>query len=180
MPKNFSQIYPGKKKIVFSELNRDDKNWFAFYLDQATNQVLVKDLGIISLKKFKFNGFLESSGKFNWKMTCFLKCRIILECRLTLKPFPLSLSTKISRKFVSNPKFLSPQQDNSIPEDETLELLTSSFDLYELIRETLFLELPDYPTSSGSDFDSSVNDDAKLPGPEVEDNPFSALAGSNS
>lgn len=180
VPKTNSQKYPGKKIIVFSELDRDNKNWFAFYPDQITKLDLVKDLGIVSLNKFRFNGYLESSGKFDWVLTCFLKCRIVHECRLTLKPFPMSFNTRISRKFVSNPKLLSPQEDNSIPEDETLELLTPSFALYDLVRETLFLELPEFPTKSGSDFDSSVNDDVQMPETEVADNPFSALIRSNS
>ena len=181
MPNSSSHKFPTRKKIVFSELNSDDKNWFAFYLDQTSKQVLVKDLAIISLNKFRFNGYLESSRNYDWIMKGHLNCRIVLECRRTLKHFPISLKTRVLRKFVSNPKLLSPQHDNSIPEDENLELLTPSFDLLELVRETLFLELPEYPTSSGSDFDSSINDDiGKLHDPGIQDNPFSALARDNS
>ena len=176
MSKNSSSKYPGKKKIIFAELNRGDKNWFAYYLDQPSNQDLVKELEIISLKKFSMHGYLESSGNSDWQMICFLKCRLVLACRLTLQPFPMSLNTRIARKFVANPKLLSPRQDNAMPEDETLELLTPGINLYELVREALFLEIPDYPTNSDSDFDSSINDDARLSGSEVADNPFAALA----
>jgi len=179
--KKSSQKYPYWKKIIFSELNRDNKNWFGFYLNQASRADLVRKLGIISIDNFRFHGYIKASGKNDWHLIAFLKSRVTLECRLTLNPFPLSLNTRVERRFIADSNLLSPQKDFSIPEDETLELLTPTYDLYELVKESLFLEVPDYPTSSDSKFDSSINDDnGHMRENDNRDNPFAALVRSNS
>jgi len=174
--KKSSQKYPYWKKIIFSELSRDSKNWFGYYLNQASRADLVGKPGIISIDDFRIHGYIEASGKNDWHLTAFLKSKVTLECRLTLNPFPMSLNTRIERRFVADSNLLSPQKDCSIPEDETLELLKPTYDLYELAKESLFLEVPDYPTSSDSRFDSSINDGNC----DTRDSPFAVLARSNS
>ena len=181
MSRKSSQKYPYWKKLIFSELSRDNKNWFGFYLNQASREDLVGKLGIISINNFRFHGYIKSLGKNDWHLTAFLKSRVTLECRLTLNHFPLLLNTRVERRFVADSNLLSPHKDFSMPEDETLELLTPTYDLYELVKESLFLELPDYPTNSDSKFDSSINDDNGDMRENIKrDNPFAALARSNS
>ncbi len=180
MPNTTSHKYPNWRTIVFAELQRDGQNWFAYRLSRPTREQLIEDLGIISLSRFNLRGSIESSGKKDWLLTAQLKCRVMVECRLTLNPFPIPLNIKIVRKFISNSNLLLPNQDNSIPEDETMELLTPTFDLSNLVRETLFLEVPDYPTNKGSNFDSSFNDKEREAHETIErDNPFAVLVKGN-
>ncbi|MCY4445376.1 MAG: YceD family protein [Rhodobacteraceae bacterium] len=164
------------QKIKIADLTLGTNYHFIFIPNQIARNNLRDDLKILSINSLQVKGIMRSITPEEWVFQGNFRARITQSCIITSEPLKNTINCKFSRRYVKDKKLLAPTTDNKIPENDELELLQPDINLFELARELLFLEIPEYPSKSGADFKFENDRDDYEPQPHFPiDNPFFKL-----
>lgn len=147
---------PPRHLFRIADLN--DRSGVEFDLRPEDCTEIAQRLGLIDLRKLRFQGHLRPEGSRGWRLEAHLGATVVQPCVATLAPVTTRLEEKVLRRY--SPDFdaaqamAATQADGDgapIPEDETLEPLPAAVDVAEVMEEALTLTLPLYPRASGAD-----------------------------
>lgn len=137
------------------------------------------ELGLMGLRKLRFEGALHPANKRDWVLEARLGATVVQPCGLTLAPVTTRIDEPVLRRYLAR---IAPPAGAEIemPEDDTVEPLPDVLDLEAVMTEALVLALPPFPRAAGAAFDAppdagdGAGDDA--PDASARPNPFAALA----
>lgn len=163
--------------IRLAALPRTKPHRFRLEPDAPTRRALAEELGILDVKKLRFDGELRPEGKANWRLEAALGATVVQPCVATLAPVTTRIDETIARAYLAN--FEEPEggAEVEMPEDDSAESLPDTLDLGVVMAEALALALPLYPRADGAD---PVEAQASAPGvaPLTDEDvkPFAGLA----
>ena len=143
----------------------------------AERTALADAMGLIELKKIRFEGQIAASSDRDWRLTAHLGATVVQPCVVTLDPVSTRIEADVTRLYLD--RFSEPEtgEETQMPEDDTVEPLPAVVDLAQVMAEALALNLPEYPRKDGVELPSSVFAPPGVPPLEDSDlKPFAGLA----
>ncbi len=138
------------ESIPAAVLDSDNVFPFLFRPDGAARARLAKETGAVKVKRLRFDGCVVAAANGEWRLSGKLAASVIQQCVFSLVPVKFSVQTNVLRRYLTDAGRLRPGADGEMPADDSLEPLPDTIDLYAIARETLSLELPDYPRAKGA------------------------------
>jgi uncharacterized metal-binding protein YceD (DUF177 family) len=137
---------------------------------------IAEDLGLLGLRKLRFEGQLSPLGKRDWRLTGHLGATVVQPCVVTLAPVTTRIEEDVARNWVAN--FETPEADElEIPETVDDEPLGSEIDIGTVIAEALALALPAWPRAEGAEVGEAVfTEPGKQAMRDEDTRPFAGLA----
>lgn len=137
---------------------------------------IADQLSLSALRKLRFEGSITAQGKADWKLEARLGATLVQPCVATLDPVTTRIDEPVTRLFLAN--YEEPDgTEVEMPEDDTVEPVPSTVDLWTIMREALALNVPPYPRSSASDpITATVTEPGKTPLTDQDLRPFAGLA----
>ncbi|MCZ4351416.1 DUF177 domain-containing protein [Roseovarius aestuarii] len=153
---------------------------FDITLDDAQRAEIAATLGIVSVRKLRFQGAVTPFGARDWQLKATLGATAVQSCIVTLQPVTTRIDAPVERRFLAEmPQYPVVEEGSEIemPEDDMNEPLSDTIDLTAVISESLALALPDYPRADGADFnDSQFSEPGTTPLQDDDLKPFAGLA----
>lgn len=117
--------------------------------DDDTRKSVAEALGIIGIRKLRFEGELVAEGTSDWDLTAKLGATVVQACVATLDPVVTRVDEVVERKYRAG--FEEPEGgiEVEMPEDDSTEALPNHVDLGAVMSEALALALPLYPRAEG-------------------------------
>lgn len=145
--------------------------------DSAGRSALAGQLGLLGLKKLRFEGELVPHGTGDWMLTARLGATVTQACVATLAPVTTRIDETVERIYSAS--WVEPDGDEvEIPEDDRLEPLPETLDLAEVMSEALALALPLYPRAGApGDGDKLFGPPGAAPLTDEAAKPFAGLKG---
>ena len=122
---------------------------FALTPTSDERKAIADALGIIAVKKLRFEGELTPLGRTDWRLTAQLGATAVQECVITLAPVTTRVDEDVMRTYSADFDEIE-SSEVEMPEDDTFEPLPSTIDVAEVMIEALSLALPAYPRSEGA------------------------------
>ena len=164
--------------IRIAELSKTRSHAFALVPDAKQRQQLAAELGIPQLRKLRFEGELRPQGRSDWSLHAKLGATVVQDCVITLDPVTTRIDEEIFRTYLAELPDFEMEEEQEVPEDDSIETLPAALDLLAVIREALALALPAYPQVEGASLGSlSVTEPGKTPMSDADTRPFAGLAG---
>ena len=165
------------KILRLSDLAQRTDTIFTIEPDATERADLAAVLGLEGIKKLRFDGKLKPVGRTDWQLDGALGATVVQECVVTLAPVTTRIDEKIARSYVQN--FEEPLiGEVEMPEDDTVEPLPATLDLFEVMTEALSLALPPFPRAEGAELGEAVYTEPGVAPMKDEDaRPFAGLAG---
>ena len=162
--------------LRFADLSQQQGTHFQISLNHKQTEVAITDLGLIGLRKTWLAGELSPTGAGSWTLSATLGATVIQPCTISLKPVTTRIDVPVLRQYV--PDLAAPEDPEiEMPEDDTLEPMTASIDLSELLLEELALNLPQYPRAPGAELGAAVfTEPGKAAMTDEDARPFASLA----
>ena len=151
----------------------------SFLLEPTADErtALAQELGISGIRKLRFEGVVTPDGSTDWRLDASLGATVVQPCVVTLDPVTSRLDTQVSRRFVRDMPDLTDAAEAEMPEDDSLEPLPETLDLYAVMSEALALALPDFPRADGVEpVEISVTEPGKKAMTDEDAKPFAGLA----
>lgn len=134
-------------------------------------------LGIIGIKKLRFEGQLAPQGRKDWALSANLGATVVQDCVVTLDPVTTRIDEDVQRSYVADiPEIEASELE--MQADETVEDLPQTLDIAQVMIEALSLALPTYPRVEGADLSDAVfTEPGVTPMSDDDAKPFAGLAG---
>lgn len=163
--------------IRFADLRNRRETPFVISPDAGGREAVAEALGIVGVKKLRFEGRIAPLGKSDWVLEGSLGATVVQECVVTLAPVTTRIDEGVRRSYLSEmPDFGVGEVE--MPEDDSAELLPAEIDLGEVMLEALALALPPFPRAEGAGLGEAVfTEQGVRPMTDDEAKPFSGLAG---
>ncbi len=153
---------------------------FDLVLDQETVFGLADSLGLNSLSRLKFNGTISAQGKHDWLLEAELSARVEQPCVASLEPVTTNIAVGVRCLWLADYHHpIDGKAENW--EDDSVEPMTETIDLVDILTRELSLAIPAYPrrndvelvaiTYSGAEPDSRAT-----PKTDTTRRPFAELA----
>lgn len=137
---------------------------------------IADQLGLIGLKKLRFEGQITPTGKTDWTLQGTLGATVTQPCAITLEPMNTRIDTPVSRHYVADYEEPSAPEVE-MPEDDTVEPLPETISLSAVMLEALDLALPLFPRAEGVEMgDVRVTEPGKVAMTDDDAKPFAGLA----
>lgn len=148
---------------------------FAVTPDAEAMAALAEELGIVAIRKLRFDGELRPDGERDLLLEARLGVTVVQSCVVTLEPVTTRIDEDVTRRYLA--EMPEPEADEvEMPEDETAEQKPAAIDLEAVMAEAVALALPDFPRAEGVDaVDMSVTEPGKTPMTDDDAKPFAAL-----
>lgn len=145
--------------------------------DASQRGAVADVLGILALRKLRFEGTLLPEGKTDWRLDGRLGATVVQECVATLAPVTTRIDEPVVRRYLAD--ITVPEAGEvEMPEDDTLEALPAALDIADVMIEALALALPPYPRSDAAEISEfTVTEPGKTPMTQADLRPFAGLAG---
>lgn len=128
---------------------------FALAPDANARAAIADALGIVGIRKLRFDGALTPQGRKDWVLTASLGATVVQNCVVTLAPVTTRIDEKIIRRYQAEmPEITGTEVE--MPDDDTVEPLPDTIDLYAVLTEALALALPLYPRADGAELGQIV------------------------
>ncbi|MGC9371414.1 MAG: YceD family protein [Paracoccaceae bacterium] len=138
---------------------------------------LAERLGLIALRKLRFEGELVPEGKRDWRLEAKLGATVVQPCVVTLEPVTTRIDEEITRRYLADLPAQPEGEEVEMPEDETLEPLPEALNLEEVMAEALALALPLYPRAEGAELGEAVfTEPGQRPMTDEDTKPLAGLA----
>lgn len=139
---------------------------------------MAEELGVLALRKVRFEGVLHPDDRENWRLEAELGATVVQSCIVTLDPVTTRIEEPVIRKFRKDWPGIDPElEEVEMPEDETIDPLTAQIDLMALLQECVSLALPPYPRSTETPLESArFAPPGVAPLTDADAKPFAALA----
>lgn len=162
--------------VRFAELPTRKRSHFTIEPDAAARAALAQTLGILTLRKIRFEGEMIPLGKHDWRIDAHLGATVQQACVVTLEPVTTRIEEDVRRTYTA--QFDIPEAaEIEIPEDDTTDPLPETLDLIEVMLEALALALPPYPRKNGAEVGASVfTEPGKAAMTDEDARPFAGLA----
>jgi uncharacterized metal-binding protein YceD (DUF177 family) len=144
--------------------------------DAGARQRIAAALGLLELRKLRFEGRVTPEGRRDWRLEGQLGATVRQACVVTLRPVTTRIDQPVTRRFVAG---LAPPEgaEAEIPEDDTLEPLGETIDPGAVMVEALALALPLYPRAEDAALDEShFGPEGAAPLTDEAMRPFAGLA----
>jgi uncharacterized metal-binding protein YceD (DUF177 family) len=169
---------PGAHRLRLAALRKNGAQDFLLEPDAETRAAIADELELSDLRKLRFRGRIEPSGRDDWRLTAELGATVVQPCVATLAPVTTRIDTPVSRLYTAEMPEAPAGEEVEMPEDDSLEPLPDTLDLHRLMIEELALALPLYPHADES---APVEQSFAPPGAapltdEPERKPFAGLA----
>jgi uncharacterized metal-binding protein YceD (DUF177 family) len=170
---------PGEFRV--SDLSTRHPTAFDLQPDAAERAALAQKLGLMGLKKLRFEGRIEPTGAKGWSLTANLGATVVQPCVVTLDPVTTRIDEKIERIYLPA-EFLEIEEEagaeTEMPEDTSTEILGHTISAYDAMIESLVLALPLYPRAADAELGEAVfAEDGVAPLKDEDTKPFAGLAG---
>lgn len=137
---------------------------------------LTGELGLLSMRKARAEVTLTPKAKRDWQLSAKWGVTVVQSCVVTLDPVTTRLEGQDSFVFTANMPEVN-DAEAEMPGDETLEPLTESIDLNDILQEMIALALPTYPRADGAEMKKSTfAADGITPMSDDDAKPFAGLA----
>jgi len=149
---------------------------FDYHPDGPTLDARARVLGLLGLRKLRFQGEIAPDGKGEFLLTGTLAAEASQACVVTLEPVVTRVQETVRRRYVVDP--VEPEGDEvEMAPDDTVEQLPEVIDIAEVATEALMLALPLYPRAPGAELGSTVYaGDGVTPLSDSDLKPFAGLA----
>lgn len=138
-----------------ADLPKTKPTEFALAPDAAETDAICRALALDGLRKLRFEGRLVPEGSETWRLEAHLGATVVQPCVVTLAPVTTRIEADVTRRYLKD--LPEPTEDEvEMPEDETLERLPRTLDLYAVLVEALALNLPLYPRAEGAELGEAV------------------------
>ena len=162
--------------IRFADLRNRRDTTFDLSPDASGRAAVSEALGIVGIKKLRFEGRIAPLGKTDWVLEAKLGATIVQDCVVTLDPVTTRIDEAVRRSYLSEMPDLGTGEVE-MPEDDSAELLPAEIDLGEVMIEALALALPPFPRAEGVNLGQAVyTEPGARPMTDDEAKPFSGLA----
>lgn len=141
---------PTRHTFRLSDLAGRKATEFELLPETEERMRIADDLGIIALKKLRFKGKISPKGRTDWQLEAEIGATVVQECVVTLAPVTTRIDEKILRNYVADFEE-ALMGEIEMDEDDTVEVLPHSLDLYAVMVEALDLALPPYPRAAETD-----------------------------
>lgn len=167
---------PSDTALRVSALSPKAPTSFDLSPSQAEMAEIAAELGLVDLRKLRFQGQIETFGKEDWQLTGQLGATVIQPCVVTLAPVTTRIDMPVQRKFIAN--WHDPDEPEAeMPEDDEAEPLDIWIDPGAVMREALALALPDYPRADGAELGTGqFTEPGKQAMTDEDVKPFAGLA----
>ncbi len=133
-------------RLTVSDLPTSRPTRFELAPSDAEMTRIAQELKIDGLRKLRFKGEITAEGKSDWRLVGHLGATVVQPCVVTLAPVTTRIEEKITRRLLAHlPDLESEEDEIEMPEDDSIEQLTSVIDLSLIMQEALALALPMYP-----------------------------------
>ncbi|MCB1368832.1 MAG: DUF177 domain-containing protein [Rhodobacteraceae bacterium] len=146
MPKPEPQpANPGLGRLSVRDLDPAATTAFDLVPDAAVRADLAAELDLLALKKLRFQGNLVAVGAGDWRLTAQLGATLVQACIATGAPVTTRIDTDVRRLFRADMGDEPLAPETEFDGDDESEPLESHIDIGQVMRESLALEVPDYP-----------------------------------
>jgi uncharacterized metal-binding protein YceD (DUF177 family) len=150
---------------------------FALDPDAPGRAALAAALGIPAIRKFRFQGKLTPLGRRDWQLEAELGATVVQDCVVTLAPVTTRIDESVRRSYMAGLPEPGPGEIE-MPEDDNVDPLPATLDLYEVALESLSLALPPFPRAEGAALaETVVTEPGADPMTQEKAKPFSGLEG---
>ncbi|MDA7420819.1 YceD family protein [Tritonibacter multivorans] len=172
------QNAPAATALRVADLPQNAATPFEFAPDAKALGKIAAEMGVDALRKLRFKGEIRGTGQKDWRLTADLGFTVVQPCVVTLEPVTSRVDVKIERTFLAGfQEEFGEDEEVEMPEDDTVEPLGSHIDPYEVMLESLALNLPQYPRKDGAALGESVHTEPGVAPMRDEDTrPFAGLA----
>lgn len=149
---------------------------FSIVPDKSNCAALAEDLGILGVRKLRFEGHVEPDGANDLRLAAKLGATVVQPCVVTLEPVTTRIDQTVSRSYLAELPDVPEGDEVEMPEDDTAEPLPREIDLNAVMTEALSLALPDWPRADGAEpVELTVTEPGKVPMDAEAAKPFAAL-----
>lgn len=146
--------------------------------DSAVMTAVSENLGLLGLRKLRFQGEISPEAKSGWRLTARLGATVDQPCVLTLTPVTTRLEEDVIRHFVTESEEFETGGETQMPDDDSIETLGPEIDLGEIMVESLALALPLYPKAEGVEVETTIfAEPGVTPMKDEDTRPFAGLKG---
>ena len=149
-------------QLAVAKLDTKNPNPFKLIADKDFHCQFINDIEDIILNSLRFEGTINFIRPREWHLFGIFQASVTQQCVITLEPISNSIEVKVQRQFIKHPHQFAASANGEIPKDDTIEKLNDFINLAEIARETLLLEIPNYPRKPNlaqGDFISEGSDD---------------------
>lgn len=173
-----SMTYTSLQPVSVGKLSPKAPFSFDLQLSHAERLALQKDLDLLGLRKLRFFGEISADRAADWVLTATIGATVMQPCVATLEPVTTRIDDQVMRRFLKNwPSEDDLGEEVEMSEDDSLEELGESIDLFSVLRESLSLSLPVYPRADGAEADhTQARPAGAAPITSIDDQGISALS----
>ena len=158
-----------------TELTTGRPTTFTLEPNAAERKAVAQALGIVALKKLKFEGTLTPQGRTDWALQAKLGATVVQECVVSLDPVTTRIDEQVNRDYMK----VIPEIDAAeleMSQDDTIDPLPEILDLAQVMIEALSLALPPYPRSKDAELGAiAVTAPGITPMTDDDAKPFAGL-----
>ncbi|MBI1418307.1 MAG: DUF177 domain-containing protein [Limimaricola sp.] len=165
--------------VRLSDLQGRTARPFTLVPDAAGRAAVANALGIIALRKLRFEGELLPEGRRDWRLVADLGATVVQECGVTLAPVTTRIDENILRRYLAGAESVTLEAGAEIemPDDDTVEPLPGTLDLGAVMIEALALALPPFPRAPDAELGTlSATPPGAAPLDDAAEKPFAGLA----
>jgi uncharacterized metal-binding protein YceD (DUF177 family) len=158
-----------------TELTTGRPTTFTLEPTAAERKAVAQALGIVALKKLKFEGTLTPQGRTDWALQAKLGATVVQECVVSLDPVTTRIDEQVNRDYMKEiPEIDAAELEMS--QDDTIDPLPEFLDLAQVMIEALSLTLPPYPRSKDAELGAiAVTAPGITPMTDDDAKPFAGL-----
>ncbi len=165
------------QRLIVKDLKDNGNNNFSLVPQKQDLNQSAAFLGILEIKKVRFEGRVSAAGKKDWQLQGNLGATVVQSCVVTAQPVMTRIDTTVSRLYSNALEEHDESAETEFDGDDESELLESTIDLDALMQEVIALELPDYPRIEGAELGEAVySAPGTTPLRNQELKPFASLA----
>ena len=136
--------------ITVSKLSGREPFAFQLSFEEPHRNRIAAELGILGVRKLRFEGTLAPLGAKDWRLDAALGATVIQACVVTLDPVTTRIDEDIEIIFIEGMREPTASE-TEMEDDTTRQALTPEIDLENIMFEALALNLPDYPRIEGDE-----------------------------
>jgi len=163
--------------LQVADLPKNRVRVFSLDLDPKELALIAQELGIIELRKMRFEGELAYNDQGEIVLSADLGITATQACVVTLEPVKTRIDEKITRRF--SPQIVEREEEHQMleDEDENIDPLGSVIDLGLVLTESIALNLQDFPRVEGAELSQKTfAEPGIVPLQDEDTKPFASLA----
>lgn len=168
---------PDVTTFVVADLSQNQPTKFKLRPNEGQLNEIATKLELLAARKVSFSGQISAQDRRDWVLTARLGITVVQPCVVTLAPVTTRIDMDVRRVFLAS--LPEPELGEvEMHDDENIELLKASIDLFAVMVETLTLVLPQYPRKDGANLaEANFTEPGQAAMTDEDARPFSGLAG---